>query len=318
MKKSIKKYKSFLEVIFSAALSVLFFSILCSCGKDEPDLSSISEIPGTFLEAVKNLDRDAAFECSPEFDSSEWDELNEDQKHIMQSIMSYAEITEMEDPVFYEETGIADMKVTISYISIEGIVRAGISRYVTEARLSEVLEDYDDPEDKTLTLDFEYDPLKNKNVEWTETTTIEQNLDTEEEHNENKTRSNTGTQTTNETGTQTNEFDGDETNTISAMNSNTYEPNNKTTTDNSNTRPDHLQKQRTDNLLEGEQKAGDRNKSEDLTWDETDTHTESGHRGRREERSHISVHGAAVELLQSGGPCQRAHEVHRRELLQRS
>ena len=126
------------------------------------------------------------------------------------------------------------------------------------------------------TLDFEYDPLKNKNVEWTETTTIEQNLDTEEEHNENKTRSNTGTQTTNETGTQTNEFDGDETNTISAMNSNTYEPNNKTTTDNSNTRTDNLQKQRTDNLLEGEQKAGDRNKSEDLTWDETDTHTESG------------------------------------------
>ena len=110
------------------------------------------------------------------------------------------------------------------------------------------------------TLHFEYDPLKNKSVEWTETTSIEQNLDTEEDHSENRTRSNTGTQTT--------EFDGDETNTISAMNSSTYEPDNKTTTDNTNTR--------TDNLLEGEQKAGDRNKSEDLTWEETDTHTESG------------------------------------------
>ena len=129
------------------------------------------------------------------------------------------------------------------------------------------------------TLHFEYDPLKNKNVTWTETTSIEQNLDTEEDHSENRTRSNTGTQTTNETGTQTNEFDGDETNTISAMNSSTYEPDNKTTTDNSNTRTDNLQKQRTDNLLEGEQKAGDRNKSEDLTWDETDTHTESGTEG---------------------------------------
>ena len=142
------------------------------------------------------------------------------------------------------------------------------------------------------TLHFEYDPLKNKNLEWTETTSIEQNLDTEEDHSENRTRSNTGTQTindtgtqtTNETGTQVNEFDGDETNTISAMNSSTYEPDNKTTTDNSNTRTDNLQKQRTDNLqnqrtdnlLEGEQKAGDRNKSEDLTWEETDTHTESG------------------------------------------
>ena len=129
------------------------------------------------------------------------------------------------------------------------------------------------------TLHFEYDPLKNKNVTWTETTSIEQNLDTEEDHSENRTRSNTGTQTTNETGTQTNEFDGDETNTISAMNSSTYEPDNKTTTDNSNTRTDNLQKQRTDNLLEGEQKAGDRNKSEDLTWEETDTHTESGTEG---------------------------------------
>ena len=126
------------------------------------------------------------------------------------------------------------------------------------------------------TLHFEYDPLKNKNVEWTETTSIEQNLDTEEDHSENRTKSNTGTQTTNETGTQTNEFDGDETNTISAMNSSTYEPDNKTTTDNSNTRTDNLQKQRTDNLLEGEQKAIDRNKSEDLTWEETDIHTESG------------------------------------------
>ena len=110
------------------------------------------------------------------------------------------------------------------------------------------------------TLHFEYDPLKNKNVEWTETTSIEQNLDTEEDHSENRTRTNTGT--------QTNVFDGEETNTISAMNSSTYEPDNKTDTDNTNTR--------TDNLLEGEQKAGDRNKSEDITWEETDTHTESG------------------------------------------
>ena len=156
MKEVLKNKKSFLGVIFSAALTVLCLSILCSCGKDEPDLSGISEIPGTFLEAVKNLDRYTAFECSPEFDSSEWDELNEDQKHIMQSIMSYAEITEMGDPVFYEETGCADLDVTVSYISMDDIVDAGISRYVSETKLSEVLEECDERSEKSITLDFEY------------------------------------------------------------------------------------------------------------------------------------------------------------------
>lgn len=97
-------------------------------------------------------------------------------------------------------------------------------------------------------LHFEYDPLKNKNMEWTETTEIEQNLDTEE----NREKNNTGTE-----GTVFNE-----TNTISAMNSNTYQPDNQR--DGSSTR--------TDNLKE----TNDSNKNENLTWDETDTHTESG------------------------------------------
>lgn len=97
-------------------------------------------------------------------------------------------------------------------------------------------------------LHFEYDPLKNKNMEWTETTQIEQNLDTEE----NREKNNTGTE-----GTVFNE-----TNTISAMNSSTYQPDTKR--DGSSTR--------TDNLKE----TNDSNKNENLTWDETDTHTESG------------------------------------------
>ena len=50
-------------------------------------------------------------------------------------------------------------------------------------------------------LNFEYDPLKNKNMEWTETTQIEQNLDTEE----NREKNNTGTEGNvyNETETNT-------------------------------------------------------------------------------------------------------------------
>lgn len=97
-------------------------------------------------------------------------------------------------------------------------------------------------------LNFEYDPLKNKNMEWTETTQIEQNLDTEE----NREKNNTGTE-----GTVFNE-----TNTISAMNSSTYQPDNQR--DGTSTR--------TDNLKE----TNDTNKNENLTWDETDRHTESG------------------------------------------
>ena len=97
-------------------------------------------------------------------------------------------------------------------------------------------------------LHFEYDPLKNKNMEWTETTEIEQNLDTEE----NREKNNTGTEGTVFT----------ETNTISAMNSSTYQPDNQREGNST----------RTDNLKE----TNDSNKNENLTWDETDTHKESG------------------------------------------
>lgn len=110
------------------------------------------------------------------------------------------------------------------------------------------------------TLDLEYDPIKNKNVEWTETTSIEQNLDTAEESGENRNRKNTGT--------QKNGYDEDETNTISAMNSGSYQPDNKSEKEGSNTR--------TDDLNEDITSSKDRNKNEALTWEETDKHVESG------------------------------------------
>lgn len=125
-------------------------------------------------------------------------------------------------------------------------------------------------------LEFEYDPLKNKNLQWTETTNIEQNLDTDEDTSESRNRLNTGTQTKNDTGTQGNQYNETETNTISAMNSNDYQPDNKSETDGGNTRTDNLQSQRTDNLNEAITATTGRNKAEDLTWEETDTHNESG------------------------------------------
>ena len=122
------------------------------------------------------------------------------------------------------------------------------------------------------TWEFEYDPLKNRNLEWTETTQIEQNLDTEEGNEENRTKTNTGTQAN--TGTVGSVYSENETKTISAMNSSNYEPDNKTDTSGNNTRTDNLL--RTDNLSEGINATNDRTKSEDLTWDETDRHIESG------------------------------------------
>lgn len=101
-------------------------------------------------------------------------------------------------------------------------------------------------------INFQYEPLKNKYLEWTETTDITQNLDTDED----RERQNTGTQGSS--------YSESETNTISAMNSSNYEPDNKSDTSGSNTRTDNLNEKI------------DANKSEELTWDETDTHTESG------------------------------------------
>lgn len=110
------------------------------------------------------------------------------------------------------------------------------------------------------TLEGNYDPLKNKNIKWTETIQIEQNLDTAEDTTENRSKDNTGT--------RGNTYSENETNTISAMNSSNYEPDNKSDTTGSNTR--------TDNLHEGVQATTGRTKDEDLNWDETDTHTEGG------------------------------------------
>ena len=113
------------------------------------------------------------------------------------------------------------------------------------------------------TLEFEYDPMKTKSMQWTETTDIQQNLDTAEESGENRNRANTGT--------QKNEYEENEENTISAMNSSSYQPDNKSDKDGENTR--------TDNLNEAITSEKERNKNEALDWDETDTHIESGNDG---------------------------------------
>ena len=190
------------------------------------------------------------------------------------------------------------------------------------------------------TLEFQYNPLENKKLDWVETTDIRQDLDTSEQTDAERNKENTGTQTTQNTGTQTtadtgtqttadtgtqtthqtgtqttedtgtqvNDYSETTTNTISAMNSSSYEPDNRSekagsntrtddltserTDDLTNQRTDNLTSQRTDNLTsqrtdnltnlrtdalaENVTSTNAREKSEDLTWDETDTHSEHG------------------------------------------
>lgn len=109
-------------------------------------------------------------------------------------------------------------------------------------------------------IELEYNPLENKKVHWTETTDITQNLDTSETSDEDRSKRNTGTQGST--------YSENETNTVSAMNSSTYEPDSKRDTSGNNTR--------TDNLSEVIDATNSRSKDEDLTWDETDEHIETG------------------------------------------
>ncbi|MCR5618753.1 MAG: hypothetical protein K6F65_01515 [Lachnospiraceae bacterium] len=137
-------------------LIALFLGVLCSCGKKEQDLSGIISVPGDFLEAVKNLDADAAAVCAPGFDASEWDELDEARAGIMRLVMENAEITEMGTPVIYGESGSADMEVAFSYVSLRDIVDSLKMYRVTEDQIRDCIKEQDDRSEKTINLEFEY------------------------------------------------------------------------------------------------------------------------------------------------------------------
>lgn len=161
------------------------------------------------------------------------------------------------------------------------------------------------------TLAVEYGPLESINFNWTETTNISQNLDTDENTVEDRTKTNTGTQDTTNTGTSTknntgtketensgtvtDSGEGGEENKVSAMNDSNYQPDSTRSTTSSNTRTDNTVQTQTDNLSEtvtdnllktvtdNKQESIDANntrtKNEQLTWTETDTHNERGSKG---------------------------------------
>lgn len=161
------------------------------------------------------------------------------------------------------------------------------------------------------TLEIKYSPLESINFDWTETTNINQNLDTTEDFTEDRTKTNTGTTTTSNTGTSTTSETGSidtantgtqdttgsltEENTISAMNDSNYQPDSHKTSSSSNNRTDDLSEhtdkdlqtikedalteQQEDDKSEQINANNNRTKNEGLVWDELDRHTEKGSKG---------------------------------------
>ena len=122
----------------------------------------------------------------------------------------------------------------------------------------------------------EYSPLESINFDWTETTEISQNLDTDENTVEDRTKTNRDTETTTNTGTVGESSNGTEENTISAMNDSNYQPDSHKTTNNSTMRTNNLNENVVTNGSENIDANNSRTKNEQLTWSETDTHNEKG------------------------------------------
>jgi hypothetical protein len=125
-------------------------------------------------------------------------------------------------------------------------------------------------------MEVEYGPLESINFNWTETTQISQNLDTDENTTEDRTRTNNDSETTTNTGTIGDSGNVTEEDTISAMNDSNYQPDSHKTTNNSNTRTNNLTENIIDEKSENINSDNNRTKNEQLTWDETDTHNEKG------------------------------------------
>ncbi len=148
----------YISKLLSVTILVLSVCMLCSCSvnRDE-DIAGIREIPKEFIDALYHIDEDAADECCPGFDLRDWEEYSDAHKDMIRHVVSFAEITEMGEPVFYDEQGFATMDVTVSYLPLDGYYRSLDTYYMTIEEIRESLDDYDDRKEKTIDLEFEYD-----------------------------------------------------------------------------------------------------------------------------------------------------------------
>ena len=113
----------YISKLLSVTILVLSVCMLCSCSvnRDE-DIAGIREIPKEFIDALYHIDEDAADECCPGFDLRDWEEYSDAHKDMIRHVVSFAEITEMGEPVFYDEQGFATMDVTVSYLPLDGYI----------------------------------------------------------------------------------------------------------------------------------------------------------------------------------------------------
>jgi hypothetical protein len=151
------------KAILCIAVMILALCMLCSCAADRSgDIESIRNIPGVFLEAVTEMDEDALEEYSPGFKVTDWRDFTDNRIEVFRYYMQFAEILEMEEPVFFDDEGAATMATTISYLPMDGFLRSLDVRYMTLDELKDALDDYDKRKEKTLDLEFEYDELDDK------------------------------------------------------------------------------------------------------------------------------------------------------------
>ncbi|MCR5739865.1 MAG: hypothetical protein K6G43_08600, partial [Lachnospiraceae bacterium] len=104
------------KILLPVSAVVLSVCMLCSCnGNRDEDIADIRKVPQAFIDALYDIDEDAAEECCPGFDIGIWEEYSDAHRDMLRHIISFAEITEMGEPVFYDEEGFATMDVTVSY-----------------------------------------------------------------------------------------------------------------------------------------------------------------------------------------------------------
>ena len=96
----------YISKLLSVTVLVLSVCLLCSCsGNRDGDIAGIRAIPQAFIDALYDIDEDAAEECCPGFDLNDWEEYSDAHIDMLRHIISFAEITEMGEPVFYDEDG---------------------------------------------------------------------------------------------------------------------------------------------------------------------------------------------------------------------
>ena len=132
----------------------------CSLNKRD-DAGEITAIPNAFIEAISAEDSDAVESITSkynyELETEDYRNFSPEVFRIVNYIISLTEIVDCSEPEINRKELTSSMDVTFSYIDIGDFVEDMDSMYLTEEEYYEVIDAYEDREEKTLTLDFVYD-----------------------------------------------------------------------------------------------------------------------------------------------------------------